>query len=88
VEGEPVTPATITELPEEQALFREAWDILKRYRHIQQPERESWAALVQELETLSGIGEGTPCGDLSRAVAMALADYLERQSKEGAKMAI
>jgi hypothetical protein len=76
-----VTPATVTELSEEQALFREAWRVLKAYRNITQGDGESWAALVRELETLSEIGAGTPCGALSRAVAVALADYLERQSK-------
>ena len=77
-----MTPATVTELPEEQRLFKVSWELLKKYRHIRQPEGESWTELVTELETLSRIGEGTPCADLARGIAVALAAYLEASSKE------
>lgn len=81
-EGMPMLrPATAEELPEEQAMFKAAWGLLKKYRYITRDEAGPWTELISDLDRLSGIGQGGPCGDLSCALAKAIADYLEAQSR-------
>lgn len=76
--------ATADEIPDEQALFRESWSILKKYRHITRADPGPWDELVADLDRLSLIGKGGPCGRLSASIGAAIAGYLVEVSRGGA----
>lgn len=78
-------PVEAKEIPIEQYIFREAWEILKTYYYIERDDKRAWEEAVQRAETLYFIGrEQAHTDKLCKSITLGVMDYLDILSKERA----
>lgn len=79
-----LTPATAKELPVEQAIFNEAWSMIKEYHNIEAWGNDAeWKQVVDRADKLYEKGKGKPeLEQLSKDMSMAVICYLEKISKD------
>lgn len=75
--------ATAKELPTEQAIFNEAWSMIKAYHYIEcWGNDKEWEQAIARASKLYEVGKGTPeLEKLAQGVTMAVMDYLEKISR-------
>lgn len=73
-------PATPKELPVEQAIFNEAWSMVKDYHSIQEWGNDAeWKKVGERGERLFELGKEKPeLKALSRGMALLITDYLQK----------
>lgn len=79
-----LTPATAKELPVEQAIFNEAWAMIKEYHFIEAWGNDAeWEQVVERSGKLYELGKGKPeLEALSKGMALLIIEYLEKISKD------
>ena len=79
-----LTPATAKELPVEQAIFNEAWAMIKEYHNIEAWGNDAeWEQVVDRSGKLYELGKEKPeLISLSKGMAMLVIEYLEKISKD------
>ncbi len=72
------------EIPKEQEVFREAWELLKRFARIKKDDStKEWDCLAAGAGMLSQIGKGDPATEeLGKGIAMSILKYIEVRSEE------
>lgn len=75
-------PASVKELPAEQKIFTEAWEILKTYYHIDAwGKGGEWVELVLRAGKLSQISqENQQINKLGKEIATAILSYLDSRA--------
>lgn len=84
VRGAMLQPVKASQIPKEQRLFTEAWNILKAYHDIEVCgcDRE-WKEVVDRLNNIFKESKGSPHTEkLGEGLVMAVLNYLEEISKE------
>ena len=79
-----LTPTTAKELPVEQAIFNEAWAMIKEYHNIEAWGNDAeWEQVVDRSGKLYELGKDKPeLISLSKGMAMLVIEYLEKISKD------
>jgi hypothetical protein len=78
-----VEPVRAEQIPQEQAIFNEAWRIMKKYYSLcQNSTDKEWEALTDEAEALSKMRTGAANERLGKDLALAVLTHIETVSKE------
>lgn len=79
-------PVRADQIPQEQAIFNEAWRIMKQYYSLHQNSSdEEWEALIEEARILSEMPTGAKGSRLARDITLAVLSHIETVSKERSK---
>ena len=71
------------DIPEEQAIFMTAWDLLKEFYYLKQDSSdEEWERFVQENTKLYRMGTNETTKILSSGMSKAIMKYIEKRSME------
>lgn len=62
------------------SIWKEAWDLHKKYCNIQAADEQGWKNLDQECERIHGLHKGTPEQKLVESLLLAVVGELERRA--------
>ena len=81
-----IEPVRAERIPQEQAIFNEAWRVMKQYYNLNQNSSdEEWEALVNEADVLYKMPTGAKNSRLARDITLAVLAHIETVSKERSK---
>jgi hypothetical protein len=75
--------STGADLATESAIFNQAWQLLKQYRHLKRHGSAiEWEQVTAKANQIYSIGAGTVAEDLSKEMSFMILRYLDRISAE------
>ena len=80
--AEPLQPATVEEVKDEQAIFNECWKLIKDYNNITNSGYlTEWGELMDKARDMAQRNRGTVCEELAERMALAVIFHIEHKAK-------
>ena len=80
--AEPLQPATVEEVKDEQAIFNECWKLIKKYGNLASMGNvKEWGELMDAARDLAHRNRGTVCEMLAERMTLATVLHIEARAK-------
>lgn len=73
-------PTTAQEIPMEQKVFTDCWNLMKKYYKIEKDDNAGWDSLVNDGKKIYEQTIGTSAEELGMNMTTAVIDYIEKQA--------
>ena len=80
--AEPLKPATVEEVKDEQAIFNECWRLIKQYGNLTSMGNvKEWGEFMDAARDLAHRNRGTACEELAERMTLATVLHIEARAK-------